>query len=676
MDLEPQDIEATTAPPRGRTEPSDSIRAEWASLSREWIDTNGAGGYASLSGTFCPTRRQHGLLVAPLGARGPRHVFLSRLEEMISVGNRSHRISAASYAGAPSPERHPLLRGLTLQPFPRFVYEIEGHTLERELISTDEPGVVLRWRWHGREPVRLELRPLLPFREADALTFENVALDPKVHRHGDEVGLRPYPTLPALHLMLDPADRFEADPLWYRNLQYGHDLARGYEGHEDQFSPGFWDVELGPGQPVVLHARIAGGNGSPSARPRARFDSLAERRLERRSPGSARGIGARRARLSRAADDFLVRTSDGRRGIVAGFPWFGEWGRDTYLALPGLSLARGRFQTFKEVSMDALTFLRGGLLPNVFGPTPAQSDYNSADAALWFARAVAILDEMAETPERDEIVAGFLPALLDIARHHLEGIPELALECDATGMIVLGDPRGSGTWMDARVADEPVTPRDGCPVEINALWHSLLCMVARLHARAGKNSEAAAWRARADRQGEAFLARLWLDDEAYLADRWSPESGADPSIRPNMVLAAALRDSPLSDEQRRGILAVAECELLTPRGLRTLAPSDPAYRGRYEGDTKARDEAYHQGTVWPWLLGAYVEASARVGGDPQRSRALLDGVLEELDEIGLDHVSEVFDGDEPRRGGGCFAQAWNSAELLRAYWILDRGLGG
>ncbi|MCA8944168.1 MAG: hypothetical protein KDB80_16505 [Planctomycetes bacterium] len=353
--------------------------------------------------------------------------------------------------------------------------------------------------------------------------------------------------------------------------------------------------------------------------------------------------------------------------MCAGYPWFGEWGRDTFLSLPGLTLARGRPEVCRAVIDGALPFLRAGLLPNIYGTSQSDSHYGSVDAALWFARAVSMFVESGHA-DPDRVRRHYLPALREIASSYRDGT-SLGIGADDGGLIAAGGPELNATWMDARTAEGPVTPRDGCAVEINALWYALLDLLAELETA---DSQARKWRSARDLAGETFLERFWLDDGRYLADRWF-EGEPDRKVRPNMVLAAALARSPLTRSMRQDVVGRAHDELLTPRGLRTLSPADPDYIGTYGGGCDERDHAYHQGTVWPWLLGFYTEAALRAFGASEipTLRRIWSEVLGQLDEAGLEHLSEVFSGDEPYEPGGTIAQAWNTAECLRAARLLD-----
>lgn len=642
------------------------------SMAREWLLTDGLGGYASSTVLCCPTRRYHGLLVTPPPGTTKRHVFLARFEEWFHGGGKAVALSMARYRGTYAPLGHQGIERFELAPLPRWTYTFGRATLEREvLLVRGQPTVLVRYRVSGQShPVEMRLRPLLPFREADKLTFENEHLDARMEHLAGGIVVRPYASLPAIRIVASGAAEFETDPVWHKGIEYPTDIARGYEGHEDNFTPGTFRVAMEPGIDVVVAATL----GDTIADPMEMWTREHTRRVR-----SARHVGGDvRARIAYTADDFLYRANtspsiaSARTGVVAGFPWFGEWGRDTCISLPGLLLARGRVHECTLALEGLLPYLERGLLPNIFGTGKHDSDYGSADASLWFARAVRLLENAAADP--DDIVRRFLPALREIAAHYAGGTG-LALRADEAGLLVAGSPELNATWMDARTSHGPVTPRDGCAVELNALWYSLLAHLELCEARLGDALSAAEWKLRKERAGAAFVERFWLPRERYLADVWK-DGRRDTGVRPNMVIAASLELSPLTRAMRCDVLRCARVELLTPVGLRTLQPRDERYRGRYAGGTEERDRAYHQGTVWPWLLGAFVEGWLRAFGNGEGElrflRGLLDGFAPVLETNGLLHVPEVFDGDPPHRPGGSIAQAWSSAEILRAFELLAR----
>jgi len=638
------------------------------SLSREWLETDGLGGYASSTALLCPTRRYHALLAGPPPGSNRRHVFLTRFEETLHGASREFPLSMARYAGVFAPHGHQGIERFELVPWPRFSYRIGDALVVREiLVPRGRPGVLVRWRLRGAVAgLELRLRPLLAFRDADALTFENLALDPRCQRLPNGLRVQPYASLPPLWLTTAGASaRFEPDPVWYRGIEYTADMERGYDAHEDNFSPGVISVTFAGELDLVVAASTA----LPVDDPVALFRSASRERAagisyQRREHGSVPAL------LAQSADQFLYQAPGGRAGVVAGWPWFGEWGRDSFISLPGLLLARGLVDRCGDALDASLAWLDGGLMPNIFGRTRADSHYGSADAALWFARCVLLWQRAGG--DRERLLGRFLPALREIAWAHRNGTG-LGIRCDGSGLLRAGSADLNATWMDARTAAGPVTPRHGFAVELNALWYQLIAHLEELFALAGDAPNRSAMAELRSRIGHAFCERFWLPGERHLADCWN-EGVPDRRVRPNMVIAAALEKSPLSRSQRRDIVARAEATLVTPRGLRTLSPEDPDYQGRYEGGPEQRDLAYHQGSVWPWLLGFYCEALLRAhGATPEvreRVASLIAGFADHLDTQGLCHVSEVFDGDPPHRPGGCIAQAWSTAELLRAAALL------
>ncbi|MCB9907395.1 MAG: glycogen debranching enzyme family protein [Planctomycetes bacterium] len=643
------------------------LRMEQA-LFREWLEADGMGGYASSTVHLCPTRRYHGLLVAPLPGGGERHVFVSRLEEELVGPNRSFPLSTGRYPGIYAPEGYQSIASFELDPYPTWHYQIGEVEVQREILAVwGQHTVLVRWtRKGGPAGLRLRLRPLLAFRRSHDLTHENVALDPRATRLPQGLVVRPYPALPAATMGLDaPGFQYEADPVWYRKVEYLAELRRGFAAHEDLFSPGRIEVDFPDGQPIYFVATLGETLPDPAA-------LWAEEQAFRKQ--QAEGVQSFRDRLILASDTYFYKDTHGRPGVIAGFPWFGEWGRDTFLALPGLTLPAGRLDLCHAVLVGALPFLRDGLLPNIYGADVASSSYQSADAALWFTRAVLLYQHASEADEA--VWNEFGAALESIAEAYLRGT-DLGLRVDERGRLHAGSPTLNATWMDAMVHGEPVTPRAGSPVELQALWYQLLAHLSELRSAAGDDAAAQRWEQHAQRAGHVLQHDFWLSSTEYLADTLDPDGQPDASIRPNAVLAAAMYYSPLSDHQKASVVQLALAELLTPRGLRTLSPHDPRYLGRYEGGPEARDRAYHQGTVWPWLIGFLVEAALQVfplQGARMRSLAqVVAGFEEHLSEHGLGHISEVFDGDPPHRPGGTPAQAWSVAEVLRAAHMLELG---
>lgn len=634
-------------------------------LDLEWLEVDGCGGFASSTPVFCPTRRYHGLLVTTPEGSAKRHVFLSRFDETLRIGTEEFPISIARYGDTYAPMGHRAAERFEQKPYPSVTYRIGGAEVEREfLLVRGTPIALSRYTVRGTDtPIELELRPLMPCREADALTVKNDVLDPAVKVAGATATVQPYAALPAVALSWTGAEAtWHTDSVWYLGLEYEEDAARGYDSSEDQWSPGVLRVRLGDGDSILVAASLE--------EPVPNAADLWDVEVDVRQEPFATELDLQ-DRLALAAEDFLYHDSTGRRGVIAGYPWFGEWGRDTFIALPGLTLSRGDLEGCGEVLSGALTYLHKGLLPNVFGVEPGSSHYGSVDAALWFARAVRLYQRAGGDQAR--ILDEYYPALRSMANAYFEG-SELEIDVDAGGLLNAGSLELNPTWMDARTEDGPVTPRHGCAVEINALWYSMLQVLEELSSTKGEREDKKRWTAARRLAKKTFLERFWLEDERYLADVWR-EDELDTSVRPNMVLAAALEYSPLTKDKRAGVVTRAKAELVTPVGLRTLAPADPDYLGVYGGDTESRDHAYHQGTVWPWLMGFFIEAHLRAFGTKRVQRdelreTYLDSFAIELGRHGLGQISEVYDGDPPHEPGGTIAQAWSVSELLRAHVLL------
>lgn len=635
----------------------------------EWLLTDGAGGYACGTAADLPTRRYHGLWVAVPEGQARRQMVVAGVDERFGAEPEATSLLHAHWGTLPAAVPPTAQATFARRPWPSFTWRGQDHrgqpfAVERAVLlqrasPAQRPALLLRWRNLGELPVRLQLRPLFGLGDADHLPPADADCDATVHAQGASWGIQAKPELPRVFCTLDGVGALFPAPVWYRGFLYREDRDRGYDHLGDRWSPFRIEVDLGPGQDAVLAVTLE----VPEPAPAAAFARTAAVAL-REHAAIETDPAPRWAELRAGADDFLYRAAGGRLGVLAGFPWFGEWGRDVFVALPGLTLARGELDTCAAVLTGALPFLRQGLLPNIYAAEPAASHYGSADAALWWTLAVqryaAAGGDVALVRER------LVPALAAIADAYVAGT-DLGLAVAADGLLAAGSSTLNATWMDARTAAGPVTPRQGFAVELQALWYALLAALV-------EHGEARFAGLR-DRVAAAFRRQFWLAD-GYLADRVHAAT-PDLAVRPNMVIAAALPHSPLSRAQRQAVVARAEAVLVTPRGLRTLSPMDPAYRGRYRGGIDARDQAYHQGTAWPWLGGFYVEAALRAATKaqlPKRRAALaswLDGFLPELDRAGLGHVSEVFDGDLPQAPGGTFAQAWNTGELLRARALVQ-----
>jgi predicted glycogen debranching enzyme len=631
---------------------------------REWLETNGLGGYAMSTLTGQNTRRYHGLLVAATRPPVGRMVLLSKLEETLLIGGRRIDLSTNRFPGTWHPEGFRFLTGFRTDPFPTFTWDVDGVVVEKEIFMPHgENTVCVTWRLvKGAGPLGLQVRPLVAFRDFHALTHENAILDRGVEIAGGQIRIAPYEGLPALHFAHDGQAEQAGD--WYRFFEYEEERARGFDFQEDlwhPFSLSFTFEEISPGA-----RREATVIASTSPRSASDLPLLREEELSRREnlTGKAESDPALRA-LARAADQFLV-TRGGGMTVIAGYPWFADWGRDTMIALPGLALATGRPEVAKEILIAFSGHVDQGMLPNRFPEAGEEPEYNSVDATLWYFEAVRQYVEA--TGDIALVGDRLFKVLADIVAWHESGT-RFGIRVDADGLLEWHAPGEALTWMDARVGGRPVTPREGKPVEIQALWFNALRTMGDFARRIGEEDSSNGYLARAEACRANFLSVFPDGDDGRGLVDCIDGAFRDRSIRPNQLLAVSLHHSMVPKPLARSVLTTVEQHLLTPYGLRTLSPKDPAYRGRYEGGPEERDSAYHQGTVWPWLLGAYATSLRRVNGGGPKSATAVEDLLSPLCALllgdGLGQLPEIFDGDAPQRPHGCVAQAWSVAEILR-----------
>jgi predicted glycogen debranching enzyme len=641
-------------------------------LQREWLETNGLGGYASSTIAGCHTRRYHGLLIAAARPPAGRLVLLSQVEETLVLGGRRFELSVNRFPGVIHPQGHRLLIRFRLDPFPVYTFAAGGIEIEKFVFMVHgENTTVIRYELRSRNgsgelpgDCALELRPLIAFRDYHSTTHENSALDRRVETAPGLATVAPYHGLPALHFAHDAAE-IEIAGCWWRNFEYEAERERGLDYREDLFNPFAAKfvfstiVRNGPATATLIASMEKRQAGSAEEMRRAE----AERR---RQIADCAPLEAPLVRpLAAAADQFIVSRGEGKT-ILAGYHWFLDWGRDAMIALPGLTLLTGRPDIAKSILLNFVRWLDRGMLPNRFPDSGEAPEYNTIDAALWFCDAVGKLAHY--TGDYAFVRSRLYPALAEIVDWHVRGT-RYGIRVDADGLLASGEPGVPLTWMDAKVGERAVTPRCGKAVEIQALWYNALRITEEMAGRFGDAANKIRCGEMGDLAARSFNAEFWNASAGCLFDVVNG-SERDGSIRPNQVFAASLRYTMLSDEKARSVLQVIERDLLTPYGLRTLAPQDPQYRGRYEGDPQSRDSAYHQGTVWPWLLGPFLTAYMRVNGRTKEAReqgrrwlAAFEG---HLCEAGLGQISEIFDGDAPHAPRGCIAQAWSVAEVLRA----------
>ncbi|HKY33197.1 MAG TPA: amylo-alpha-1,6-glucosidase [Candidatus Polarisedimenticolia bacterium] len=635
----------------------------------EWLEPDGLGGFASGTVSGRRTRRYHAVLLAATG-RG-RFVLVNGFDAWVATPAGTFPISTQRYApGVDHPAGAAHLAAFQAEPWPRWTFRLPGGTVvEQQLLA--RPGTAataLSWALRGPAPgtAELRVRPFLSGRDYHATHHENGAFRFETERGEGTAAWRPYDGVPGVRARF--GGRFEPSPLWYRSFLYEHERARGLDDTEDLASPGEIVFDLRRGEAVLLLEAL-GGAGEPL--PEAPAASILRQWRDQE--------GARRAapgdRLGRSAGAYLVRSS-GRRTIVAGYPWFTDWGRDTFIALRGLCLATGRLDEAREILVSWAPAVSEGMLPNLFPDSGAAPEYNAVDASLWYVVAAGEYLRAAEAAG-DPPTGAERSALHGAMEAILEGYSRgtrYGIRAGDDGLLAAGAAGVQLTWMDARIGDWVVTPRIGKPVEVQALW---------LNALAEGTALSSKWRAPLALGRASFPERFWNEEGGCLHDVVDDRHVAgrvDPSFRPNQIFAVGgLPMALLEGPRARRLVDNVAARLLTPLGLRSLAPGEPGYAPRYEGGPRERDAVYHQGTVWPWLIGPFVEAWVRVRGGGAVARAearrlFLEPLLSHLDAAGLGHLPEIADADPPHAPRGCPFQAWSLAEALRLDRIVLRAV--
>ena len=631
-------------------------------LRREWLVTNGLGGYASGTVAGINTRRYHGLLIASLNPPVQRMVLLASLEEwLLEPDAEPTALSAQEYwDGTVYPNGFRLLERVDVDgTLPVFRWAFGRRIVEKRIwMEHDASRTLLTYRLVAGSPCSLQLRPLFAHRDYHQQRHGQGGFDMAESGDGwiiDAGGVRS-------HFQVSPSAAVRSRPDWYWRILHRAERERGLDDEEDLFTPGTVEVVLDGHSDVVV---VAGLEPVPPGWGVA--TSLQAARQRQAAQADPRGDQPLAAQLVVAAEQFLVArrvagASSGaeQRTVIAGYHWFTDWGRDTMISLAGLTMRPGALWEARGVLDTCITFLDQGLIPNRFPDGGEAPEYGTMDATLWLFQALAAyLRASADW----RFIADRLGALEGIIDWHIRGTQHNIKIDTSDGLLAGGEDGYALTWMDARVQDWVVTPRRGKPVEINALWYNALRLTADWCERAMR--PAGRYREMAAQAHESAQARFWYAPGSHCYDVVDGPEGDDPSLRPNQLMALALVYPLIEGDHARRTFDVVTSKLLTPYGLRTLSPDDARYQGVYQGDQRARDFAYHMGLVWPWLLGPYVDAHLRLGGDPAIARGLFEPFLAHLSDAGLGTISEIFEPEPPYRPVGCIAQAWSVAEILR-----------
>ncbi len=627
------------------------------SLSRETVRTNRRGSFASSTILGCNTRKYHGLLICPL-ADGQHHVFLSTLDASLVIEDSVFHLGIHKYPGGHyAPKGHMYVRDFETEPIPKLTYRIGDVVITREiLLEQEEERILFRYTLvEASAPLSLRLSPYLAFRNIHYLSKANLDVNSETIPSTNGIRISMYDYYPHLYMQSSGESEFISAPDWYYNIEYPEEQKRGYDFQEDLFVPGYFEMNLKPGESIYFAA------GLEEAIPEnmsVQFDKELTRRIPRDSYENC---------LINSAQQFLIRQGE-QTDLIAGYPWFGQWARDTFIALPGLSLSIGDVDACRSVLDTMASRMQGPLFANL--DTRTNEGINAADAPLWYFWAVQQYAQHIQNPQ--EVWRSFGPSMGQILQGYKIGT-EYQIGMHENGLIHAGHHRGIAlTWMDSRINGNPITPRTGYPIEINALWYNALCFYLELAKEVQESQAIQEWERVPERVKESMIQAFWDEDKGYLAD-YVHQNYKDWSVRPNQVMAVSLPYSPLEEYMMISIMEIVDQELLTPKGLRTLSPKHKDYKGFYEGAPEERDKAYHQGSVWPWLLGHYCEAYLKLHRHSglYKVSQIFHNFEDDMRVHGIGSISEVYDGNPPHQPRGAISQAWSVGELLRIRKLLD-----
>jgi predicted glycogen debranching enzyme len=637
----------------------------YESTSREWLETNGIGGYAASTISGVHTRRYHGLLTAAADPPLGRIRTLSKFEEVLIIGGLEFPLTTNRYPGKFHPQGFQNIESFRLDPFPVWNYYFEqfGIGVEKKIFMVHgENTVVCRWSLiPGLKTVdaeiTLELRPLLAYVDYHSMRQASVDVDQSFIATKNCVWMRPVAGAPEIYFNHNAARVVETGD-WYRNFEYAIEEERGFDHREDLFQPfGMeFDLKLRPAVAIVSTRQINYRDA----------DFFEESEVARREDlcEIAGADDEMKKRLVLAADQFIVSRGGGQT-VIAGYPWFSDWGRDTMIALPGLTLSTNREGIAKGILKEFSKHISEGMIPNRFPDEGEMPDYNTVDATLWFFEAARAYAE--KTGDLDFIRQDLYEHFREIIRIHRSGT-RYGIKVDDDGLLNAGVEGVQLTWMDAKYGDEVFTPRIGKPVEIQALWYNALRTMESFAKEFRDKKRARKYERFAKEARASFNRQFWNAEAECLYDVIRADQ-ADGSIRPNQIFAVSLKHSMLSHFRAKKVVQTVERELYTPFGLRTLSPSDPRYRSIYIGSPYERDSAYHQGTTWAWLMGAFIDSLRKTYPKGRKLNRYIDRIFEtylkHTEQAGIGQISEIFDGGEPHSPRGCFAQAWSVAEVLR-----------
>jgi predicted glycogen debranching enzyme len=628
------------------------------SLDKEVLRSNRAGSYMSTTLNGCNTRKYHGLLVSPIqNFGGEKHVLLSSLDETVIQNNAEFNLGIHRYkGGAYEPKGHKYIRNVEFNRIPKITYRVGGVILSKErLLVEKEETVLIRYTLEdAHSPTKLRFKPFLAFRNIHQLSKANMFANSKFNKAKHGISVKLYEGYPELFLQFNKAPEFIPVPDWYYDIEYLEELKRGYEYLEDLFVPGYFEIPINKGESIVF---AAGLNETKTVSLKQRFTKEVNKR-----PGRDTFLTS----LDNAAEQFIMHKQN-ETDLIAGFPWYESITRQTFISLPGLCLSLNDSFNCRQILDTYIKYLKGGLFPDhIHSPNPV---YHSADSTLWFIWAVQQYFKQNTNPK--EVWKRYGKAIAEI----LESFKKPTLKhtrLTKEGLIYAQKENTALTWMNSYVDGKPVVQRGGFAVEVNALWFNALCFAIDLADLAGQHSFVEEWKAWVEKAGKAFLKTFWNQDHEHLADVVN-NGIADWSVRPNMVIAAAMDYSPLSTEQKKSLLSVAKKKLLTSRGLRSLSPDHLRYKGVVDGGPQERDAAMHQGAVHPWLIQFFVEGYLKIhkkGGLPF-VKQLMENFEDDITEHCIGTMAEIYDGNPPHKARGAISMAWSVAGVVQATHLVE-----
>ena len=627
----------------------------------EWLETNGVGGWASSTIIGANTRRYHGILVAATKPPIGRVVYLSKLDETVVLHGRGYELQCNQYPGTIRPQGYQYLEKFEKELFPVFEYNTDGIRIRKTIaaINGENTTVIIYEVLSAISSFSLRLQPLIAARYYHNLNRANDLIHKAAKFKNGLLRIQPYDGFDNLYIDI-PSASFEMRPEWYYDFEYAREMERGLDYNEDLFSYGNFLVNLNLGDKFGV---IVSTENLSRKDPFQLLENEKKRRqkLPHKLPVKDNISNV----LVQAADQFIVKKGLNLKTIIAGYPWFTDWGRDTMISLPGLTLVTGRFEDAKKILQSYKKYVSRGMLPNDFPDVEDEPEYNSVDATLWFF--IAIYKYLHYTGDEKFIHQEIMPVLKEIIEWHIRGT-RYNIHVDEDGLLYAGEPGIELTWMEAKADGKIVTPREGKAVEINALWYNALLIYAELLGKFETTSAANEFERRAEMVKRKFEELFWSEELGYLYDCIKGDQ-KDASLRPNQLFALSLPYPLVSGARAKQIFRIIVEKLYTPFGLRTLSPDDPNYKGQYTGDQLQRGNACHQGTVWSWLMGPFITVMVRFYGERGRERArnIVWNFLSHIKVAGIGSVSEIFDGDAPHTPRGGISQAWAVGELLRAY---------